>query len=76
MRLPDPLTSEALEQLRRSIVLLGPGQPCGLDREAAVALLEALQRLQTKDRRVFRLLDDVARLLEAAREADDGAGRW
>jgi hypothetical protein len=59
-----------LERLRRSIVLLAPKQPSGLDREAAMALLEELQRLQTKDRRVTGLLDQVTTLLEAAREAD------
>lgn len=33
-----------LERIRRSIALLAPLQPSGLDREAAMALLEELQR--------------------------------
>lgn len=35
-----------------------------------MALLEELQRLQRKDRRVGQLLDEVTALLVAAREAD------
>ena len=50
------LNPEDLERIRRSIVCLAPRQPAGLDREAAVALLGELQRLQGKDRRVQRLL--------------------
>ena len=58
---------EDLERLRRSVVLLAPRHPGGLDREAAIAVLEELQRLQTRDRRVTELLDQVAALIDAAR---------
>jgi len=68
--LPDPLTPEALEQFRRSIVLLAPRQSSGLDREAAMGLLEELQRLQSNDRRVSKLLEQVMALLETARTSD------
>ena len=61
------LKSEDLERIRRSIVLLAPRQPAGLDREAAVAVLDELQRLQSKDRRVQELLDQVSALLQSAR---------
>ena len=61
------LKSEDLERIRRSIVLLAPRQPAGLDREAAVAVLDELQRLRSKDRRVQELLDQVSALLQAAR---------
>ena len=61
------LKSEDLERIRRSIVLLAPRQPAGLDREAAVAVLDELQRLQSKDRRVQELLDQVSALLQTAR---------
>jgi hypothetical protein len=61
------LSPEDLERIRRSIVCLAPRQPAGLDREAAVALLGELQRLQGKDRRVQHLLDQVSALLAAAR---------
>ena len=68
------LTPEELERIRRSIVLLAPRQPAGLDREAAVALLGELQRLQGKDRRVQQLLAQVVGLLEAARsDAEEDA---
>jgi len=56
---------EDLERLRRSVVLLAPRHPGGLDREAAIAVLEELQRLQSRDRRVRTLLDEVAALIAA-----------
>ena len=55
---------EDLERIRRSIVLLAPRSRAGLDREAAIAVLEELQRLHTRDRRVKQLLDEVTALLE------------
>jgi hypothetical protein len=55
--------SEDLERLRRSVVLLAPRHPGGLDREAAIAVLEELQRLQTRDLRVTELLDQVQAML-------------
>ena len=60
---------EDVERLRRSVVLLAPKHPGGLDREAAIAVLEELQRLQTRDRRVRQLLDQVAAMIDA-----DGGG--
>lgn len=33
-------------------------------------MIEELQRMQSNDRRVLRLLDEVAALLDAARHAD------
>ena len=72
---PHSFNPEDLERIRRSIALLAPKQPSGLDREAAMALLEELQRLQTNDRRVIRLLDEVAALVDAARERDGHPGR-
>ena len=62
---------EDLERIRRSIVLLAPRCPAGLDREAAIAVLEELQRLQTRDRRVTQLLDEVNALLRAS-SVEDG----
>jgi hypothetical protein len=59
--------SEDAERIRRSIALLAPGHPSALDREAAMALLAELQRLQGKDRRIQQLLDEVLHLLETAR---------
>ena len=68
---PASFVPEDLERIRRSITLLTPRQPSGLDREAAIALLEELQRLQSKDRRVTQLLDELAALIDAARRGDD-----
>ncbi len=56
---------EDLERIRRSVVLLGPRHPGGLDRSAAIAVLEELQRLQSRDRRVRELLDQVSAMLDA-----------
>ena len=64
---------EDVERIRRSVVLLAPGHPGGLDREAAIAVLEELQRLQSRDRRVTELLDRVCLLIDAAR-TEAGAG--
>ncbi len=57
--------SAVLERIRRSVVLLAPGHPAGLDREAAIKVLEELQRLQGRDRRIKELLDEVVAMLEA-----------
>ena len=72
---PHSFNPEDLERIRRSIALLAPKQPSGLDREAAMALLEELQRLQSNDRRVIRLLDEIVALVEAARRSDEQDGR-
>ena len=54
-------TLEDLERLRRSLAMLSPGQPAGLSREEAMALLADLQRA----RRGFeRLESGLRRLLE------------
>ena len=66
MRLPDPLTPEALEQVRRSIAMLRPGESSGLDREAALELIEELQRIESADRRLGELVDALRGLLAAA----------
>lgn len=42
----DGLDPHELERLRRSIVMLPPGQPAGLKREEAMRLLAETQRLQ------------------------------
>jgi hypothetical protein len=52
----DGLESHELERLRRSMAMLGPGQPVGLTREHAIRLLEELQRLHRSDPRYADLL--------------------
>ena len=52
------------------VALHQPNQPSGLDREAALALLEELRRLQRRDRRVVQLLDE-SRFLAAALAGDE-----
>ena len=64
--MPDPLTPEALEQIRRSVTMLSRGQPSGLDREAALALLEELQRREHAGRRRAELVEALRTLLAAA----------
>ena len=64
--LPEPLTPENLEQLRRSVVMVTPRHPSALDREAASGLLEELQRLQSADRRLSDLVQALRALLRAA----------
>lgn len=55
--LPEPLTPETLEQLRRSVVILTPRHPAALNREDALALMEKLQSLQGADRRLNELVE-------------------
>lgn len=66
VQLPDPLTPSAVEQARRSIVMLTRGAPSGLDRESAVKLLDEVQRLQARDRRFTEMVDALRALLAAA----------
>ena len=68
VHLPDPLTPEALEQVRRSVTMLARGQPSGLDREAALALLEELQRREHAGRRRAELVAALRTLLAAAED--------
>jgi hypothetical protein len=42
----DLVTAEHTEQLRRSLVMLAPGQPCGFTREEAMLILGRLVALQ------------------------------
>jgi len=63
------LKPEDLERIRRSVVLLAPRHPAGPDREAAIAILEELQRLQSWDRQVTELLDRVSAMIETVRNA-------
>jgi hypothetical protein len=58
------LDGNSLENLRRSIVMLPPGQP-GLDRDAAIKVIEELERLQHNDRRHRVLVDQLRLLLES-----------
>ena len=60
----DPFEPHDLERLRRSISMLTPGQPAGLDRERAVRILDELQRLQRSDRRYRQLVDQLQTMLD------------
>jgi hypothetical protein len=62
-------TSLSSRTIRRSVVLLAPRHPAGLDREAAIAILAELQRLQSWDRQVTELLDRVSAMIETVRNA-------
>ena len=64
----DAFLPHNLEQLRRSIVMLPPGRPSGLDRERAVRLIEELQRIQRQDRRYRELVGQLRAVLRSAEE--------
>ena len=46
LELGDTFEPHNLERLRRSIAMLPPGRPDGLDRDLAIRIIEELQRLQ------------------------------
>ncbi len=56
-------TREELERLRRSIALLTPGQPSGLSREEAVALVSDLRWAR---RELERLMTGLRQLLDGS----------
>ena len=58
-----------IDRLRRSVAMLAPDHPSGLNREAALRVLTELERLQRRDRRVTELLAQVQALLND--EQDD-----
>ncbi len=66
VRLSFPRTPAEWEIIRRSTVMLSPGQNAALDRETALALLDELGRLSAKDRQVRDLLARLQAVLEAA----------
>jgi hypothetical protein len=55
-----------LERLRRSIAMLAPGRPDGLDRDRAIQIIGELQRLQRVDRRYHDLVTQLRALLDQA----------
>jgi hypothetical protein len=64
----DDLQPHNLEQLRRSIAMLTPGQKASLDRERAVRILEELQRLQP----IYRRYRETVAQLRAILDGFDG----
>lgn len=57
---------EDWEIVRRSIAMLSPAQPAPLDREAAMELLDELQRLERANRRLAGLFEQLRALVDAA----------
>jgi hypothetical protein len=55
-----------MERLQRSIALLSPGEPAGLKREDAMAILA---ELRTARRELDRLMVGLRRLLEGVTQA-------
>jgi len=55
---------EMVENLRRSIVMLGVGQVANLDRERALQLVAELQRLQADHKVVVGQLRELLQRLE------------
>jgi hypothetical protein len=64
----DAFPPHHLEQLRRSIVMLAPGRPSGLDRDRALQLIEELQRARHQDRRYRELVAQLRALLASAEQ--------
>ena len=65
----EPLSPIEIDRLRRSVAMLAPHHPSGLNREAALRVLTELERLQRRDRRVAELFAQVQALLDD--EEDD-----
>ena len=64
--LDDPPGPHAVENLRRSIAMLSPGQEATIDRDRALNLLEELKRLQTQHKAVAGGLRGILDHLEGA----------
>jgi hypothetical protein len=64
--LDDPTDPHAIENLRRSIVMLRPGQTASIDRDRAVRLLEELQRLRAEQRLIAAQLTEIIARLDAS----------
>jgi hypothetical protein len=63
----DDLTEpHNLERLRRSIAMLPPGRPDGLDRDRALSLIAELQRARRRNRRYEELVSQLRTLLAQA----------
>lgn len=60
----DPIEPHSVENLRRSIAMLTPGQAAPIDRERALRLLAELQRLQHEHRIVVAQLRGLLATLE------------
>jgi hypothetical protein len=64
--LDNPTDPHAIENLRRSIVMLNPGQTASIDRDRAVRLLEELQRLRAEQRLIAAQLTEIVARLDAS----------
>ncbi|HSH58896.1 MAG TPA: hypothetical protein VK988_04480 [Acidimicrobiales bacterium] len=51
-------------QLRRSVAMLHPGDPAGLDRETALAVLAELERLERSERHLLRLQEQLHAIVD------------
>ena len=59
-----PRSVEEWEVLRRSVAMLGPGQPCQLSREVALDLLGELVQRSGRDRSLRRLVQELSEALD------------
>ncbi len=60
----NPTDPHVVENLRRSITMLAPGQPASIERDRALVLLEELQRLQQEQRVVATQLRALVARIE------------
>ena len=70
--LDDPLDPSAIENLRRSVAMLTPGQAASIERERALALLGEIQRLQRVHTSV---IDELRELLDRIVPTDSHPSR-
>ena len=61
---PQPFRPDSVAPLRRSVAMLRPRDPAGLDRETALELLEEIERLQRSERQLTRLRHQLHTLVE------------
>ncbi len=55
---------DGVPALRRSVAMLRPHEPAGLDRETALELLAEIERLQRSERYLLRLHHQLHTLVE------------
>lgn len=60
----NPTDPHVIENLRRSITMLSPGQAATIERDRALVLLEELQRLQQEHRLVASQLRALVAQIE------------
>ena len=61
-----------VERVRRSVVMTAPGHPAALDRSTALQVIEELQELQERHRRIGELVAQIEALCAELRSVVAG----